>query len=267
MVASLDAGQQRVCGGDLTPVPMPLRGSGLISNVVFQPPPLVVTLATRRRTRLAIGQLPSVRVLEVDTELGRRVPVSEIRAGARGAHRPRPLARPGCCGRPRRGDGRPPPRLPDARGPARPRRGAGRHHLHRAARARRRDPSLVAAVRDETLVRYHVLWHVLTPARFAVLDEDFSRALGQWPQVMRVLLERALGRTLRVSIHAALLQLSPVETRLLDPVLAPRRALGPGDARRHGAAPAPLASDAGSARGLPARVGHHRPAPDRGRAA
>jgi CRP/FNR family transcriptional regulator, cyclic AMP receptor protein len=32
---------------------------------------------------------------------------------------------------------------------------------------------------------------------------------------MRMLLERALGRTVRSSIHAALLQLSPVETRLL----------------------------------------------------
>lgn len=72
-----------------------------------------------------------------------------------------------------------------------------------------------AAVRDEALVRYRVMWHVLEPARFAVLDENFSRSLGKWPQVMRVLLERALGRTLRVSMHAALLQLSPVETRLL----------------------------------------------------
>jgi CRP/FNR family transcriptional regulator, cyclic AMP receptor protein len=68
---------------------------------------------------------------------------------------------------------------------------------------------------DERLVRYHVLWHVLEPVRFAVLDRPFSQALGRWPPVMRALLERAIRRNLRTSIHAALLQLSPVEARLL----------------------------------------------------
>jgi CRP-like cAMP-binding protein len=68
---------------------------------------------------------------------------------------------------------------------------------------------------DEGLVRYHFLWHVLEPVRFAVLDRGFSQALGRWPEVTRALLERAIRRNLRISIHAALLQLSPVETRLL----------------------------------------------------
>jgi hypothetical protein len=68
---------------------------------------------------------------------------------------------------------------------------------------------------DDGLVRYHVLWHVLAPTRLAVLDESFSRALADWPQVMATLLERAIRRTLRMSVHQALLQLSPVETRLL----------------------------------------------------
>ena len=72
-----------------------------------------------------------------------------------------------------------------------------------------------ATLGDETLVRYRVLWHVLEPARLAVLDENVARSLGEWPPVMRTLLERALKRTLRVSLHAALLELSPVETRLL----------------------------------------------------
>jgi CRP/FNR family cyclic AMP-dependent transcriptional regulator len=72
-----------------------------------------------------------------------------------------------------------------------------------------------ATLGDDTLVRYRVLWHVLEPARFAVLNESVARSLGAWPQVMRSLLERALKRTLRVSLHAALLELSPVETRLL----------------------------------------------------
>jgi CRP-like cAMP-binding protein len=71
------------------------------------------------------------------------------------------------------------------------------------------------AVHDETLVPHHVMWHVLERVTFAELDETFARTLTEWPQVMRVLLERSLRRSLRVTMHAALLQLSPVETRLL----------------------------------------------------
>ena len=71
------------------------------------------------------------------------------------------------------------------------------------------------AHRDEGLVRYRVAWHVLMPVRLGVLDDDFGRSLARWPQVMSTLLERAVRRTHRMSIHEALLQLSPVETRLL----------------------------------------------------
>lgn len=69
--------------------------------------------------------------------------------------------------------------------------------------------------REEGLIRYRVLWHVLAPVRLAVLDGAFARSLADWPQVMGALLERAVRRTLRMSIHQALLQLSPLETRLL----------------------------------------------------
>jgi CRP/FNR family transcriptional regulator, cyclic AMP receptor protein len=68
---------------------------------------------------------------------------------------------------------------------------------------------------EEGLVRYHVFWRVLSPTRLAVLDDGFARKLADWPQVMAALLERAIRRTLRMSVHQALLQLSPVETRLL----------------------------------------------------
>jgi CRP/FNR family transcriptional regulator, cyclic AMP receptor protein len=71
------------------------------------------------------------------------------------------------------------------------------------------------AQREEGLVRYRVMWHVLMPVRLAVLDDEFTRSLAHWPQVMSALLERAVRRTHRMSIHEALLQLSPVETRLL----------------------------------------------------
>ena len=74
-------------------------------------------------------------------------------------------------------------------------------------------PSLSA--RDETLLRYQVQWHVLRPVRLAVMDENVWRTLGRWPQVLSALLERAIRRVQRMAIHQALLQLSPVETRLL----------------------------------------------------
>jgi CRP/FNR family transcriptional regulator, cyclic AMP receptor protein len=71
------------------------------------------------------------------------------------------------------------------------------------------------AHREEGLVRYRVGWNVLMPVRLAILDEDFGRSLACWPQVTSALLERAIRRTHRMSIHETLLQLSPVETRLL----------------------------------------------------
>ena len=71
------------------------------------------------------------------------------------------------------------------------------------------------ANREDRLVQYHVQWHVLEPLRLAVLDERFARALGAAPSVMAAILERSVRRTHRMAVHQALLQLSPVETRLL----------------------------------------------------
>jgi hypothetical protein len=71
------------------------------------------------------------------------------------------------------------------------------------------------APRDDGLVRHRVAWHVLSTVRLALLDERLGRALTHWPQVTSALLERAVRRTHRMSIHEALLQLSPVETRLI----------------------------------------------------
>jgi CRP-like cAMP-binding protein len=67
-----------------------------------------------------------------------------------------------------------------------------------------------AGEREERLVHYRVHWHVLDAVHFAVLSES----IALWPQVASALLERALRRTRRMSVHQALLQLSPVETRL-----------------------------------------------------
>lgn len=69
--------------------------------------------------------------------------------------------------------------------------------------------------REDSLIHYRVYLHVLSPTRLAVLDADFARNVVHWPQVIASILERVNRRTLQMSIHQALLQLSPVETRLL----------------------------------------------------
>jgi hypothetical protein len=72
-----------------------------------------------------------------------------------------------------------------------------------------------AAAGDEGLVHYRVTWHMLSRVSLAELDPPFGHRLRDWPQVTGALLERAVRRTLRMAVHQALLQLSPVETRLL----------------------------------------------------
>jgi hypothetical protein len=69
--------------------------------------------------------------------------------------------------------------------------------------------------REERLVRFHLRWQVVEPVRLAVLDAAFARRLNEWPQVTSALLERSLRRSLHATVHQALLQLTPVETRLV----------------------------------------------------
>jgi len=69
--------------------------------------------------------------------------------------------------------------------------------------------------REDSLIHYHVYWHVLTPLRLAALDGEFARMVVHWPQVIGAILERTHRRNQQMAIHHALLQLSPVETRLL----------------------------------------------------
>jgi CRP/FNR family transcriptional regulator, cyclic AMP receptor protein len=68
---------------------------------------------------------------------------------------------------------------------------------------------------DAELVHHRVLWHVLERSHVAVLDDKFMRLLINWPTVMGALLEREIKRAARMAIHQAILQLSPVETRLV----------------------------------------------------
>ena len=165
-------------------------------------------------TRSDPAQEGSVRLLEVDPELGLRVPAAQIRQ-ARLELVARVKSLP--CGR---------WEVPHDEGDR------GRLGFLMLKGVLARDVILVGStctellgegdvlqpwvpLREGGLVRYHVRWHVLAPVGLAILDEQLARVLARWPQVMRALLERAVRRTLRMSIHQALLQLSPVETRLL----------------------------------------------------
>jgi CRP/FNR family transcriptional regulator, cyclic AMP receptor protein len=71
------------------------------------------------------------------------------------------------------------------------------------------------ALREDGLIPHKVFWHTLTPTTMAVLNDDFGKQLVSWPQVTAALLERAGRRAHRMAIHQALLELSPAETRLL----------------------------------------------------
>ncbi len=155
-----------------------------------------------------------IRLLEVDPELGLRVPASQIRR-ARNDLRARARSLP--CGR---------WEVPSDDGDR------GRLGFLLIEGVLARDVILAGstctellgegdvlqpwvAKGEDGLVRYHVLWHVLAPVRLAILDETLAKCLADWPQVMRALLERSVRHTSRMSVHQALLHLSPVETRLL----------------------------------------------------
>jgi CRP/FNR family cyclic AMP-dependent transcriptional regulator len=180
----------------------------LISN------PPGIRCSCDRREALLPSSNGTARILELDPELGLRVPAGEI-SEARRELAARVLELPSGHWDVPRGEG--------ARGRlgylvlegllARDMTLAGRTATELLG-----DGDVVqpwVASREEGLVRYRVAWHVLMPVRLGVLDDEFGRSLARWPQVMSTLLERAIRRTHRMSIHEALLQLSPVETRLL----------------------------------------------------
>jgi hypothetical protein len=156
----------------------------------------------------------SARILELDPELGLRIPATEIESARSQLVTP-VLALPAGHWEVPRDDG--------ARGRlgylvlsgllARDVTVAGRTATELLGDGDVVQPWLAA--RDDGLVRHRIGWHVLMPLRLALLDDDLGRSLARWPQVMTALLERAVRRSHRMSIHEALLQLSPVETRLL----------------------------------------------------
>ena len=155
---------------------------------------------------------PTVRVLEADRELGLRIPPEQVAEARRRLVAPLRRFSPGVSEAPANG----------ARGHfgylvlegviARELVLAGNVSSELLGEGDVVDPPSAS---DDTLVHYRVFWHVLSPARLAVLDASFARTAGEWPQVIATLLERAVRRTIRMEVHQALLQLAPVETRLL----------------------------------------------------
>ena len=65
------------------------------------------------------------------------------------------------------------------------------------------------------LLQRSVRWHVLSDGRVALLDREFARELGAWPEVNAMLMERLSQRTERLATAQAIAKLTRVERRIL----------------------------------------------------
>ena len=65
-----------------------------------------------------------------------------------------------------------------------------------------------------SLLPVDVLWSVLSPASFAVLDRRFAAELARWPEVTAALFDRLGERSLRLATTQAISQLTRVDRRL-----------------------------------------------------
>jgi CRP/FNR family transcriptional regulator, cyclic AMP receptor protein len=64
------------------------------------------------------------------------------------------------------------------------------------------------------LLPVDVLWSILSPSSFAVLDRRFAGELARWPEVTAALFERLSERSLRLGTTQAISQLTRVDRRL-----------------------------------------------------
>jgi CRP-like cAMP-binding protein len=64
-------------------------------------------------------------------------------------------------------------------------------------------------------IPFGISWTVLHPARLAVLDAGFARALGQWPSAVEAVLRGASNRAYSLAITMAVSNLRRVDMRLL----------------------------------------------------
>jgi len=65
-----------------------------------------------------------------------------------------------------------------------------------------------------SLLPVDVLWSVLSPSSFAVLDRRFAAELARWPEVTAALFDRLSERSLRLATTQAISQLTRVDRRL-----------------------------------------------------
>jgi CRP/FNR family transcriptional regulator, cyclic AMP receptor protein len=67
---------------------------------------------------------------------------------------------------------------------------------------------------SSSLLPVDVLWSVLSPSAFAVLDRRFAAELARWPEVTACLFDRLSERSLRLATTQAISQLTRVDRRL-----------------------------------------------------
>jgi CRP-like cAMP-binding protein len=67
----------------------------------------------------------------------------------------------------------------------------------------------------ERLVPFGIRWSVLEPTQLAVLDRRFAVALGRFPQVNAMLIDRLTERSQRLGLMQAISQLNGVDRRVL----------------------------------------------------
>ena len=63
-------------------------------------------------------------------------------------------------------------------------------------------------------VPFDIVWHVLEPARIAVLDGNFAQVIGRFPEAMEVLMRGAVGRAQSLAVNLAVSHLRRVDVRL-----------------------------------------------------
>lgn len=81
-------------------------------------------------------------------------------------------------------------------------------------------PGDVLRPRDDDVTPYAPLaiavdWLVLKPTQVAVLDQDFARRVASWPGISDAIMERAAGRAARLAVRSAIAHTSHADTRLL----------------------------------------------------
>jgi CRP/FNR family cyclic AMP-dependent transcriptional regulator len=59
-----------------------------------------------------------------------------------------------------------------------------------------------------------VSWQVLTPAKLAVLDRRFALRIAGWPEILGVLLDRAIQRSRTLAVQSTIRQAGDVEERI-----------------------------------------------------